>query len=380
MDDNEKLELERYRLTEQVKDSVEKELKKRYSWYGVVALAIISTFIYLTVRDVLTNVKDEIATARGAQESAAERLVAASIKMDEITMEVAKSKTDFENTRKLALIKIDEAKSSAEKMKVFVETANKGNIAIANKFQKDLSDVSDIVKKLVAQSDENKEKINLIAKVNEAEHSIARSDQYIRQIETTFQSFLNPVLIQEPCTDNILSTLLISNGYKVEIDKIILSKNYFVKENLFEPGTAIRLLAEASRSYYDILLRSIDCSGDKAIRFSELNSLSAESCIRLIRLVKSYWPDLKYVFSVELEYDQESSSDLAYKITSSLSTYSIYETVNYSAMIGTFYSDNANFKNIKPLDENDFEVLFNSPNASEKLRDIIPVVYMKPKS
>jgi hypothetical protein len=74
MEENER-ELLRRQLTDDVRETVEKELKRRYTWLGLIAIIFTSGVITLIVDNLLKSAHIELHPAKKVQELTAKRLI-----------------------------------------------------------------------------------------------------------------------------------------------------------------------------------------------------------------------------------------------------------------------------------------------------------------
>lgn len=73
-DENEK-ELERRRLTDEVRQTVERELKKRYSWIGLILAVVMGSLITLLVRQSLSGAEVQLKVTEKLSERVNDQLV-----------------------------------------------------------------------------------------------------------------------------------------------------------------------------------------------------------------------------------------------------------------------------------------------------------------
>ncbi len=84
MDNKEERELERRRLTDEVRSAVESELKKRYSWIGIVVAVIMSSVITLTVREILLPARVQMGIIEEFQDRAMKQLGKTSLQSEKL--------------------------------------------------------------------------------------------------------------------------------------------------------------------------------------------------------------------------------------------------------------------------------------------------------
>ena len=75
MDDENERELERRRLTDEVRSAVESELKKRYSWIGLILAVVMGSLITLLVRQSLAGAEVQLKVTEKLSERVNDQLV-----------------------------------------------------------------------------------------------------------------------------------------------------------------------------------------------------------------------------------------------------------------------------------------------------------------
>jgi outer membrane murein-binding lipoprotein Lpp len=152
MDKEEEKELEKRRLSEEVRLAVERDLKRRYSWLGIVVAVIMSSVITLTVREILYPARVQLEVMKEMGKQAGEQLV--------------KTSTQYE---KLNSHFIDLEQASEMLRQKLVE-ASQTNLGFTDGLRGKIADLSSVVSSLNAQvnkliADANKPEIKTDAEL-----------------------------------------------------------------------------------------------------------------------------------------------------------------------------------------------------------------------
>ena len=75
MNDEDEKELEQRRLTDEVRQTVERELKKRYSWIGLILAVVMGSLITLLVRQSLAGAEVQLKVTEKLSERVNDQLV-----------------------------------------------------------------------------------------------------------------------------------------------------------------------------------------------------------------------------------------------------------------------------------------------------------------
>ena len=95
MDDKDERELERRKLTDEVRQTVEHELKRRYSWIGLIVAVIMSSLITLTVREILYPARVQMEVMKELQKQATVQLANTSSQLANTSLQSEKLNTQF---------------------------------------------------------------------------------------------------------------------------------------------------------------------------------------------------------------------------------------------------------------------------------------------
>ena len=137
MDDKDERELERRILTDEVRQTVEHELKRRYSWIGLIVAVIMSSLITLTVREILYPARVQMEVMKELQKQATVQLANTSSQLANTSLQSEKLVKQF--------VELEQA-SELLKQK-FMEAAGM-NLGFTEDIRAKLADLSDIVSDL----------------------------------------------------------------------------------------------------------------------------------------------------------------------------------------------------------------------------------------
>ena len=149
------VELLRRRLTEQVSEAVEKDLKRQYAWLGFVALAVTSGALVALVMQALSTAQVELAAAKTVQQQVTSRLSEAA----ETVETSARAIQAMEQT----------AESVDGRITALVNRANTGSdlntqgFRISETLRDDLAQLSGVVMELAQRQDESDSTIRDLA-------------------------------------------------------------------------------------------------------------------------------------------------------------------------------------------------------------------------
>lgn len=130
MDDENEKELEQRRLTDKVREEVEHELKRRYSWIGLIVAVIMGSVVTLTVREILYPARVQMEVMKELQQQATNQLANTASQSEKLTKQFA----DLEQASEMLRQKLTEA--------------SKINLSFTDDIRIKLADLSGIVSEL----------------------------------------------------------------------------------------------------------------------------------------------------------------------------------------------------------------------------------------
>jgi hypothetical protein len=133
MDQEEKKELEKRRLTDEVRMAVERDLKRRYSWMGLVVAIIMSSLITLTVREILLPARVQMGVIEELQDRAMKQLGETSSQSEKLT------------TQFIAL------EQASEMLRQKLVEASQTNLEFTDGLREKIADLSSVVSSLNTQ-------------------------------------------------------------------------------------------------------------------------------------------------------------------------------------------------------------------------------------
>jgi hypothetical protein len=133
MDKEEEKELEQRRLTDEVRLAVESDLKRRYSWIGLVVAVIMSSVITLTVREILLPARVQMGVVEELQGRAMKQLGETSSQSEKLT-------TQFM-----------ELEQASEMLRQKLVEASQTNLEFTEDIRVKMTELSGVVSSLITQ-------------------------------------------------------------------------------------------------------------------------------------------------------------------------------------------------------------------------------------
>ena len=149
--DEDTAELVERRLTDKVRESVEKELKRRYWWLGVITLVLTSGTVTLIVNAIMIDARLKLETARAVQEMSSDRINKAADEVAKLMDRTAKVQADFEKRAQEAEARFNGLNDKAKALGEEVSMSSKRALAVSSDLQMQLAALGDIVRTLVVQ-------------------------------------------------------------------------------------------------------------------------------------------------------------------------------------------------------------------------------------
>lgn len=185
--DNKERELLRRQLTDEIRDAVEKELKRRYTWLGLIAIIFTSGAITLIVDNLLKSAHVELHSAKRVQELASVRLTTAAEKAEEIISKAESAERRIESAEQ----KINILPTRIESSLTELERKTNSAISISSDLQKELEKVNRFIKSLAVDQRRTDEKTRaFVAQIAEVQESLDRSGKQISQEKTRAKEFV----------------------------------------------------------------------------------------------------------------------------------------------------------------------------------------------
>ena len=182
MNTEEEKELERRRMTEQVRLAVESELKKRYSWIGLVVAVVMSSVITLTVREILTPARVQMGVMKELQTQALKQL-------NDTSIQSKKLNTQFDELWKKSEKIRENLVEATETNLGYTEDLHAKMAALSNV----VSSLNDNVNKLIAKEPENQSYDKLQPKINTINKDLELSRERIKVTQEAFKTAQEPL-------------------------------------------------------------------------------------------------------------------------------------------------------------------------------------------
>jgi hypothetical protein len=193
--DEENIELIERRLIDRVREAVEKELKRRYWWLGIITLVLTSGTVTLIVNAILADARLKLETARAVQELSTDRINKASDKVAELTDKTTKIQGEFEKRAQEAEARFTGLSDKAKSLSEEVSNSSKRSLSVASQIQGQLARLSGVVQEIAekptAQASaggpvvETLDDIQKVLKSSESKISEAKtsSDEFLKNFQ-----------------------------------------------------------------------------------------------------------------------------------------------------------------------------------------------------
>lgn len=156
--DEDQVELIRRRLTDEVREHVEKDLRRRYSWLGLIAVILTSGVVTLIVNQALTDARVKLAAAEEVQKQNSTSLAEAIQEAGELTNRFSSAEKKFQATAEKAERRLNEVSEEANALTKTVSDVSTIGFQLSEDVRRDVERLSNIVESLVAEGERSQER------------------------------------------------------------------------------------------------------------------------------------------------------------------------------------------------------------------------------
>jgi hypothetical protein len=337
--EKDQLELMRRRLTEQFRNTVEKEIIRRYSWFGFIAIVLTCVAIYFLVSNMLSDARVNLESAITVQKLTSERLSVATEQAEELARKAMSAERRLETGKTDIDRKLSELKGVTEAFKQDVRDITDRDFTLTAELVSELKNIGEVVQELAAklktqETSEPQETEtadtqsaltqpeNLAARLDEFQQSLVRFDTLIADALKRVNFWPYPVRIMQDQQATTLLDKLRAAGFSA-----------YVLFNSFVPEAA-----GTESSSADEFVETIGIS----------SQMPVDKAILLIRLVREELPALRYVYQDRLDM------------------------IDRGAIIGKMRGDMVKLS-LNPLSEADFQSLFREGQSQDEFYSQIPL-------
>lgn len=219
MNDKDQFELIERRLSERVRASVEADLKRRYSWLGLVVLLITSGIITVAVRGALIDARVKLAAAEAIQAQASQRLSTATVAADQLTQKLKDAESRFDEKTKEAEGRLFALASRASAVTIEISNVSKGNLEISDSLRTEIVRLSGALKDLTNRYESTTAKASgVLEKVGEIDKALIGSKARIVEAKVRSDLLKYPIEINEIVVNaKALENAIRTKGYSVSI-------------------------------------------------------------------------------------------------------------------------------------------------------------------
>jgi hypothetical protein len=179
--DEEREELISRRLTDAVRESVEKELKRRYWWLGLITLIVTSGTVTLIVNAILADARLKLETARAVQELSTDRINKASEEVGKLTEKTAKVQAEFEKRATDAEARFTGLAARGKKLADEFSVSSENSLKVTSDLRIQTDKLAIILRELINEPGVSPTKrIALLAKIDDIQRSLNGSEQGIQ--------------------------------------------------------------------------------------------------------------------------------------------------------------------------------------------------------
>ncbi len=177
MNDKDHFEFEKLKLIKSVRQAVEQDLKRRYSWLGFALAIIVGSLITLTVDRVLKGAQISLAEAQAIQKMATTNLATVALRSDQLAKQFEQYQKEITNLNEIA-------GSIAGQLK----EATGSNLKYSSELRDEISELSAVVQFLAAKHAPAKEKA-----IEQIGIRLKKSKADIMESKEVFQENMNQV-------------------------------------------------------------------------------------------------------------------------------------------------------------------------------------------
>ena len=182
-------ELLRLRITEQVTNSVETALRRRYFILGAIAIAVISVMSTILVDWTLDNATDKLEVAEALQRINSERLDRAANLVEEMERTARLDARRIQSRMEREGQKIEELSDNIDALSRRLQKASETNILLSGSLQKDIEDLGNILESVIEIQGKPKEEtlgdlpalqeeiLSIIARFSESDEEILTAEK-----------------------------------------------------------------------------------------------------------------------------------------------------------------------------------------------------------
>lgn len=188
--ENDTFELALERLTEEVRNTLEVELKKRYVSMAIIAVVLMAGIFFLVDSLILSNARAELESAKRAQQSVSQKLDGTVKNTEKYAKLVTEAQMQFEQDMTDASQMMTALSRKADAFQKEVKAVTDSSLLALAEVVDELKNVSDILEKTIShQMKENPETAETI-EAGETEGPTESPQELIERIQTIKKSLI----------------------------------------------------------------------------------------------------------------------------------------------------------------------------------------------
>jgi hypothetical protein len=173
-----------------VRESVEKELKRRYWWLGVITLVLTSGTVTLVVNAILADARLKLETARAVQELSTDRINKASEDVAKLAEKTAKIQSEFEKRAADAEARFSGLATRGKFLAEELSGSTERTLKVASDLKTQIDALAVVVRDIAQEPAISAAKrLATLSKVDEIQRSLNSSGASIVNATTTVENF-----------------------------------------------------------------------------------------------------------------------------------------------------------------------------------------------
>jgi hypothetical protein len=184
-------ELQQRRLTDSVREAVERDLKRRYTWLGFIMLLITSGTIGVVVNQMLANAQLQLETARALQDHSTDRILKATEESEKLVKRTQAIQERFRETAQDAETRFDDLRSRASSLATELWHASNRNFDAIKELRSDLAQLTLVVEGVAGQRSlaESLPDPSVVKGIQDIKKSLKASEERIEAATNTSSRF-----------------------------------------------------------------------------------------------------------------------------------------------------------------------------------------------
>ena len=170
--DDDQIELLEHRLKESLRTSVEAELKRRYSWLGIIGVFLTSGILVSLFNSVLMDTRVNLKVAEALQQKVQKSYIEAENKIDDARMRIEKRDEEFSKSVAETEVKLEKLSRQAEKLEQNYSKTASAQSTMIGLLREQMETLANVIKRSTHASGKDKEVEYMLMEISEILHEL----------------------------------------------------------------------------------------------------------------------------------------------------------------------------------------------------------------